>query len=85
MNDWIEIIGKVGFPVAMCLYLLWQQKKTNDATNARVDSLDDFVKNDLKDIAENQTKVIAENNEILIRNTRALEKCTVELAKKEVA
>ena len=85
MSEWIEVIGKVGFPVAMCLYLLWQQKKTNDATNKRVDALDEFVKNDLKDIAENSTKVIAENSEVLIRNTKALEKCTIELAKKEVA
>ena len=82
MSDWIEIISKTGFPVAICLYLLWQQKKTNDATNARVDDLDAFIKGDLKELSESSTKVIAENNELIIQNTKALNKCSAELARK---
>jgi hypothetical protein len=85
MNEWVEILTKFGFPTMVAIYLLWQNKKDKDAISARMNDLEEFCRNDLKEISEASTTVIAENNEILIRNTKALEKCTVELAKKEVA
>lgn len=81
--DWTEIIGKVGFPVATVIYLLWQSKMRDDKSQDRMDNLDEFIRTDLKTIAENDAKVIATNNEILIKNTKALEQCNIELAKKK--
>ena len=92
--DWMELIGKVGFPIATVIYLLWQSKKDKEQMNEqsrkdkekmndRMDHLDNFIKTDLKAITEESSKVIATNNEILIKNTIALEKCTIEIAKKQ--
>tara|TARA_R110002020_G_scaffold175493_1_gene367404 strand:+ start:20171 stop:20428 length:258 start_codon:yes stop_codon:yes gene_type:complete len=85
MSDWVEILGKFGFPAAVALYLLWQTRKDKDALEKRLDGVEKFCREDLKQIAEDSTKVIAENNELIINNRKVLEKCTLELSKRDVA
>jgi hypothetical protein len=35
MNEWIEMISTVGFPIAVCVYLLWERnQKTKELTKA---------------------------------------------------
>lgn len=65
MDNWIEVIGKVGFPIAVALYLLWQSRKDKEALEKRFNTLEEFCRNDLKKISEESSQVIKENTEVL--------------------
>jgi hypothetical protein len=96
MSEWIEIVGKVGFPVAVAFYLLWQSRKDKEAVEKRVNGLDSFIKNDLKNIAESSIKVnqecadaikadlkiIEKNSEALKETEEILQECKLYLANK---
>ncbi len=87
MVEWIEVVGKVGFPVAIALWLLWQGKEDKKELKAdkenlegRFDGLEKFCREDLKAISESSialnekcVEAIKDNTDVVIKNTKSFE------------
>lgn len=43
-----ELISSVGFPIAMCVYLVWTNKQNNDKHAEEIDKLRETVENNTK-------------------------------------
>ena len=74
MNELIEIINTVGFPIAMVAYFIWDKNKTTDK----------MIENQ-----NATTKVLAEtlnsNTQSILRNTSIMEKLLIKLGAEDIA
>lgn len=57
MEVLIQLIGSLGFPIAMCIYMCYYNQKLNDAHKEEVKALREAI--------ENNTQVITELKERL--------------------
>lgn len=78
--DVIEIIGKLGFPVAVACYLLFQTKKDKEAVETRMNKLEEFCRGELlttiKESTETKSdcaKAIAHNSVVVEKNTQLID------------
>ena len=58
-NAWINAISSLGFPIAICCYLLYRQAKSDDRIAAWMD--------EMKKAVENNTIVINELTQLIKR------------------
>ena len=68
----VSIISSVGFPIAMCLVLLWYINKKDEQY---VDQLTE-MENELDSVKMETTKALVEVNTALMNNTRVIERNT---------
>ena len=72
MDAIVSIISSVGFPIAMCLVLLWYINKKDEQY---VDQLTE-MENELDSVKMETTKALVEVNTSLMNNTRVIERNT---------
>lgn len=72
MDAIVSIISSVGFPIAMCLVLLWYiNKKDEQYVNQLTE-----MENELDIVKMDTTKALVEVNISLMNNTRVIERNT---------
>ena len=72
MDAIVSIISSVGFPIAMCLVLLWYiNKKDEQYVNQLTE-----MENELGNVKTDTTKALVEVNTSLMNNTRVIERNT---------
>lgn len=72
MDAIVSIISSVGFPIAMCLVLLWYiNKKDEQYVNQLTE-----MENELDSVKTDTTKALVEVNTSLMNNTRVIERNT---------
>ena len=72
MDTIVSIISSVGFPIAMCLVLLWYiNKKDEQYVNQLTE-----MENELDNVKMDTTKALVEVNTSLMNNTRVIERNT---------
>lgn len=72
MDAIVSIISSVGFPIAMCLVLLWYiNKKDEQYVNQLTE-----MENELDSVKMDTTKALVEVNTSLMNNTRVIERNT---------
>lgn len=72
MDAIVSIISSVGFPIAMCLVLLWYiNKKDEQYVNQLTE-----MENELDSVKMDMTKALVEVNTSLMNNTRVIERNT---------
>lgn len=72
MDAIVSIISSVGFPIAMCLVLLWYiNKKDEQYVNQLTE-----MENELDNVKMDTTKALVEVNTSLMNNTRVIERNT---------
>lgn len=52
-----ELISTVGFPIAMCIYLVWTNKQNNDKHTEEIDKLRETVENNTRAMIKLCTKL----------------------------
>lgn len=72
MDAIVSIISSVGFPIAMCLVLLWYINKKDEQY---VDQLTE-MESELDSVKMETTKALVEVNTSLMNNTRVIERNT---------
>lgn len=72
MDAIVSIISSVGFPIAMCLVLLWYINKKDEQY---VDQLTE-MENELDNVKMETTKALVEVNTSLMNNTKVIERNT---------
>lgn len=72
MDAIVSIISSVGFPIAMCLVLLWYINKKDEQY---VDQLTE-MENELDSVKMETTKALVEVNTSLMNNTKVIERNT---------
>ena len=72
MDAIISIISSVGFPIAMCLVLLWYINKKDEQYVEQLTEME----NELDSVKMETTKALVEVNTSLMNNTRVIERNT---------
>lgn len=72
MDAIVSIISSVGFPIAMCLVLLWYINKKDEQYVERLTEME----NELDSVKMETTKALVEVNTSLMNNTRVIERNT---------
>lgn len=72
MDAIVSIISSVGFPIAMCLVLLWYINKKDEQYVNQLTELE----NELDSVKMDTTKALVEVNTSLMNNTRVIERNT---------
>lgn len=52
MNDWIQAISTVGFPIACCCFLLWQNSKQDNYNREQQEKLRETIAGNTRSIEE---------------------------------
>ncbi len=66
--DWVELISKVGFPIALCVYFLVKDSRTSAREEKRAEAIDKWR----SDHATVQLEVITQNTLAMNELTHAL-------------
>lgn len=72
MEAIVSIISSVGFPIAMCLVLLWYINKKDEQYVEQLTEME----NELDSVKMETTKALVEVNTSLMNNTRVIERNT---------
>jgi hypothetical protein len=72
MDAIVSIISSVGFPIAMCLVLLWYINKKDEQYVTQLTEME----NELDSVKMDTTKALVEVNTSLMNNTRVIERNT---------
>lgn len=72
MDAIVSIISSVGFPIAMCLVLLWYINKKDEQYINQLTEME----NELDNVKMDTTKALVEVNTSLMNNTRVIERNT---------
>ena len=72
MDAVVSIISSVGFPIAMCLVLLWYINKKDEQYVEQLTEME----NELDSVKMETTKALVEVNTSLMNNTRVIERNT---------
>ena len=72
MDTIVSIISSVGFPIAMCLVLLWYINKKDEQYVEQLTEME----NELDSVKMETTKALVEVNTSLMNNTRVIERNT---------
>ena len=72
MDAIVSIVSSVGFPIAMCLVLLWYINKKDEQYVAQLTEME----NELDSVKMETTKALVEVNTSLMNNTRVIERNT---------
>lgn len=72
MDAIVSIISSVGFPIAMCLVLLWYVNKKDEQYVNQLTEME----NELDSVKMDTTKALVEVNTSLMNNTRVIERNT---------
>ena len=72
MDAIVPIISSVGFPIAMCLVLLWYINKKDEQYVEQLTEME----NELDSVKMETTKALVEVNTSLMNNTRVIERNT---------
>ena len=72
MDTIVSIISSVGFPIAMCLVLLWYINKKDEQYVEQLTEME----NELDSVKMDTTKALVEVNTSLMNNTRVIERNT---------
>lgn len=72
MDAIVSIISSVGFPIAMCLVLLWYINKKDEQYVEQLTEME----NELDSVKMETTKALVEVNTSLTNNTRVIERNT---------
>ena len=72
MDAIVSIISSVGFPIAMCLVLLWYINKKDEQYVEQLTEME----NELDSVKMEPTKALVEVNTSLMNNTRVIERNT---------
>ena len=72
MDAIVSIISSVGFPIAMCLVLLWYINKKDEQYVEQLTEME----NELDSVKMETTKALGEVNTSLMNNTRVIERNT---------
>nr|DAP36214.1 MAG TPA: YvrJ protein family protein [Caudoviricetes sp.] len=52
MDTFVQLIGSLGFPIAMCVYMCYYNQKLNDAHKEEVKALREAIENNTQAITE---------------------------------
>lgn len=77
MDTIITMISNVGFPIAMCLFLLWYINKKDTDFISKLEA----VETELDTVRLETTKALAEVNTALVNNTAVISRNTEVLDK----
>ena len=72
MDAIVSIVSSVGFPIAMCLVLLWYINKKDEQYVEQLTEME----NELDSVKMDTTKALVEVNTSLMNNTRVIERNT---------
>ena len=72
MDAIVSIISSVGFPIAICLVLLWYINKKDEQYVEQLTEME----NELDSVKMETTKALVEVNTSLMNNTRVIERNT---------
>ena len=72
MDAIVSIVSSVGFPIAMCLVLLWYINKKDEQYVEQLTEME----NELDSVKMETTKALVEVNTSLMNNTRVIERNT---------
>ena len=72
MDAIVSIVSSVGFPIAMCLVLLWYINKKDEQYVEQLTEME----NELDSVKIETTKALVEVNTSLMNNTRVIERNT---------
>ena len=72
MDAIVSIISRVGFPIAMCLVLLWYINKKDEQYVEQLTEME----SELDSVKMETTKALVEVNTSLMNNTRVIERNT---------
>lgn len=72
MDAIVSIISSVGFPITMCLVLLWYINKKDEQYVEQLTEME----NELDSVKMETTKALVEVNTSLMNNTRVIERNT---------
>lgn len=59
VNSFTQLIGSLGFPIAMCVYLLWHQSKADEKHAEEMDKITEALNNNtlaLTQLSERMSK-----------------------------
>lgn len=57
LQEIVNAISTVGFPIAACIYLVYNQREMNNATNETIDKLRDTIENNTKVVTRLEAKL----------------------------
>lgn len=57
LQEIVNAISTVGFPIAACIYLVYNQREMNKATNETIDKLRDTIENNTKVVTRLEAKL----------------------------
>lgn len=94
MDQFVDLITKVGLPVALVIYFVFRDSKREKETNTRFTGLEEFCRTDLKKLTEDSIKVnqqcadvikadlkiIEKNSEKIEQTEKVLQECKMYLA-----
>ena len=74
--DIMNVVSTLGFPIAMCLVLLWYINKKDEQYVTQLAKLEE----EIDETREQTTKALTEVNTALVNNTNVIDKNTALLA-----
>lgn len=63
--DWIDIITRVGFPIAMVMVLCWYVKTKDDRSDDRIDKIISTLTEELRELKAEFREIKAELKDLL--------------------
>jgi hypothetical protein len=66
--EWIDLFGKIGFPAALAVFLMWRMYKDKQETTARLQQSEDWIKNTLIGVTNSVTTALGEATEAIKEN-----------------
>lgn len=89
MSDWIEIAKAFGLPVVLLAYFVWRDftrskkdERNTDELKDRIQSAEDFQKNELQDLAIKNQSVVEQNTMAMTQHTTTMAGLTKSLMKR---
>lgn len=67
-----QFIAAVGLPAALCCFFVWDASRRQQATNDRIDDLENWVRDELVTIINNSNHTIAANTDVMRDNMEVM-------------
>lgn len=83
MNEWLQAITTVGFPIVMCGAMAWYVKYREDKSRAEISALNNAHQEIVLKINEQHKQEISDMTTAINNNTLALTKLCEKLEKEE--
>ena len=63
--DWVSLIQQFGLPVALTLFFVWQGTEREKRLCARLDTVEDYIKDELVTLIQDYNATVQRNTEVM--------------------